>query len=42
MAEEVAESVTVAGKFLVIIVVDNILKGVVPKPVKQVFTSAVQ
>ena len=36
MAEEVTESVAVAGKLLEIIIIDNILKRVVSKPVSNV------
>jgi len=35
MTEEVTESVTVTSKFLKVVIIDNILEGVVPKPVRQ-------
>ena len=36
MAEKVTESVTITSQLLEIIIVDNVLKGIVPKPVSNV------
>lgn len=39
MTEEVTESVTVSSKLLEIVIIDNFLEGVVPKPVRLCCTS---
>ena len=36
MAEKVTELVTITSQLLEIIIVDNVLKGIVPKPVSNV------
>lgn len=36
MAEEVTESIAVTGKLLEIIIIDNVLKRIVSKPVSKV------